>query len=76
MPWLSQVNQFCQKHGHGKFISNKPTLAVALAEGSNPIPETFLRLAAILKDVRNRNPVIHPDNLELPKIPGLTYEQR
>ena len=72
-PWYSQVAQFCHNHGEKKFISRKVKLAVELAASCNTIPETFIHLAELLTEVRAKHPVKHPDNVELPKVHGLTY---
>lgn len=71
-PWYSQMVNFCHLHNDRKFTSNKINLATALAENCNPVPETFIQLAKLLLDVRSRYPVKHPDNVDLPRITGLT----
>lgn len=72
LPWLAQVNKFCYKHGVSSFSSHKVDLAEALAEGVGQVPEPFVQLAEILQKVRENTPVIHPYDVELAKVRGLT----
>jgi hypothetical protein len=48
-------------------------LAQALAMECDDLPQTFSRLATLIREVRDKHPVRHPDDVELPKVYGLTY---
>lgn len=72
MPWYSQVIQFCDRHEYHDFARNKVLLAEHLAENCKTIPETYKKLSGLLIDIRNQNPVKHPEDVELPNIKGLT----
>jgi len=71
-PWLAQICEFCKKHGCMDFGSCKVLLAKELAEYCEPIPSSFTVLANLIQQTRLSNPVKHPDDVELPKIRGLT----
>ena len=71
-PWYEQVARFCYERDQMGFTSRKVELAIELAEGCTAIPTTFSRLAARLLEIRARHPVKHPDDVELPKVLGLT----
>ena len=71
-PWFQQVQKFCAQNGYDKFKDNKLILAENLAESCKEIPETMVFLSNVIKKVRKENPVKHPDDVELPQIPGLT----
>ena len=72
VPWLAQVSQFCRQRGQYRFESRKVELSEELAERCEVIPKTFSLLAAQLRQIRKDHPVKHPDDVELPQIPGLT----
>lgn len=72
VPWLAQICEFCKQHDCLDFGSCKVLLAEELAETCDPIPSTFTELAELVQQTRLANPVKHPDDVELPKIPGLT----
>lgn len=71
-PWYSQVAKFCHLNNDQYFTSNKIKLAITLAENCKTVPYTVVQLAELLLDVRSRHPVRHPDDVNLPKILGLT----
>jgi len=72
-PWLSQVYLFKKENGFAKGEISKKYLAENLASSCDDIPSTYLNLIELIKEVREKHPVIHPDDVELPKVPGLTY---
>jgi predicted ATP-dependent endonuclease of OLD family len=72
VPWYSQIARFCKENGDKKFTSRKVDLAIELAESCETIPSTFQDLAAALSEVRAKFPVKHPDDVELPRVYGLT----
>ena len=72
-PWLDQVRKFCAQHGFKDWSARKPILAERLAEDCAATPDTYEKLANLIRDVRQQHPVRHPDDVELPKVQGLTY---
>lgn len=71
-PWLSQLIKFSKDIGIINLSLNKPQLAVAIAKKCKGIPLTFSKLEVMIREVRDEYPVIHPYDVELPEIPGLT----
>ena len=72
-PWYNQVRKFCALNEYTEFADKKVTLAEYLMEECNSIPKTILKLVDLIKEVRDKYPVKHPYNIELPKVQGLTY---
>ena len=72
-PWYAQVKKFCALNGFFNFSYLKADLAEYLAEECRDIPKTILMLVDLIKDIRNKYPVKHPDDVELPQVFGLTY---
>lgn len=64
-PWYSQVIQFCTKNNYHEFANKKVLLAENLANNCGLIPQTYLKLAEVLVEIRNQNPVLHPDDIDL-----------
>lgn len=73
MPWLRQLQKYTTSLGFTEWSTRKPLLAKALAMECDELPPTFARLATLIQEVRDKHPVIHPDDVELPKVHGLTY---
>ena len=71
-PWLSQLVQFSAKLGFTDWSPNKPALAETMAIECDDLPPAFGSLVGLVKRVREEHPLVHPDDVELPKIPGLT----
>jgi len=71
-PWLDQVDGFCRQNGQLKSSVHKITLALELAKTCPTTPSSFTDLANLVKRTRLKYPVKHPEDVELPKIPGLT----
>jgi len=71
-PWLKQLEKFCAELGFINCEIKKTALAEELATSVKNIPGTYIKLAELIKEVRTQYPVIHPDDVDLPKIPGLT----
>jgi hypothetical protein len=71
-PWYDQLKKYCALNGFHKFGINKLILAEKLALECKKIPQTYIDLADLISEVRNDYPIIHPDNVDLPDIPGLT----
>ena len=72
-PWLRQLQKFTADLGFVEWSTRKPLLAEALATECDDLPLTFSRLATLIRKVRDKHPVRHPDDVELPKVHGLTY---
>jgi len=72
-PWLRQLQKFTADLGFVEWSTRKPLLAEALATECDELPLTFSRLATLIREVRDKHPVVHPDDVELPKVHGLTY---
>jgi len=72
-PWLLQLRRFTAGLGFTGWNAKKPMLAESLACGSEEIPPTYRALADLIMKVRDKHPVVHPDDVELPKVHGLTY---
>ncbi len=68
-PWIKQVEKYF--HSINEKI-NKVDLAIFLSERITTVPETIMKLSYVLKEVREKNPITHPDDVELPQIRGLT----
>jgi hypothetical protein len=71
-PWLKQLEKFCADNGYKSINIKKTALAERLALCVETIPETYTELAKLIVEVRSLYPVIHPDDVELPRISGLT----
>ncbi len=71
-PWLRQLKKFTTDLGFTEWSTCKPKLAEALAIECDELPSTYSRLISFIHDVRDKHPVVHPNDVELPKIPGLT----
>jgi len=72
-PWLQQLQRFTAGLGFTEWSTRKPLLAEALAVACDELPLTFSRLATLIREVRDKHAVIHPDDVELPKVLGLTH---
>jgi hypothetical protein len=71
-PWLRQLRRFCANRGFFGWDIAKRQLAEQLALESDDLPPTFARLAELVTRARDEHPVVHPDDVELPKVRGLT----
>ncbi len=72
-PWFAQVKRFAADLGFTDCDAKKVSLANHLAIKCDEPPVTYRKLAEVVKDVRKKHPVVHPDDVELPKVYGLTY---
>ncbi len=73
VPWLHQVRKFTTKFGFKDWSACKPKLAENLATGCSNVPKTFEKLGNLVQKIRLANPIQHPNDVELPKVHGLTY---
>lgn len=72
-PWLQQLQRFAAEHGFTDWTACKPLFAETIALECGDLPITYTRLAELLLEVRRKYPVVHPDDVELPRVHGLTY---
>jgi hypothetical protein len=72
-PWLRQLRKFAVDLGFGDWLPDKPSVAEALAMACDELPPTFSRLVALIQEVRQKYPVVDPNDVKLPKVLGLTY---
>jgi hypothetical protein len=71
-PWFRQVQKFCAHRGFPKIREKKVEVAELLATNINEQPATYVALAKLIREVRAKHPIKHPDDVVLPKIRGLT----
>ncbi|WP_235845367.1 TOPRIM nucleotidyl transferase/hydrolase domain-containing protein [Morganella psychrotolerans] len=64
-PWLSQLKQFIFSNGGTPNSINKINLADNMMTSVSQIPETYKELADVIIDIRNKNPIKHPDDVDL-----------
>lgn len=72
IPWFKQLQRFCATRGFPQIREKKVALAELLAANVKEQPPTYVALAKLVRKVRAKHPVKHPDDVILPKIPGLT----
>ncbi len=71
-PWLRQLKKFTAQFSSVEWSINKPLLAEALAMECDVLPLTYSRLTTKIQEIRAKYPVIHPYDVELRKVHGLT----
>lgn len=64
-PWLSQLAQFISSNGGPSNSINKIKLAENMMFSVSQIPETYNELAKVIIDIRNKNPIKHPEDVDL-----------
>lgn len=64
-PWLSQLAQFISLNGGRPDSINKIKLAENMMLTVSQIPETYKELAKVIIDIRNKNPIKHPEDIDL-----------
>lgn len=64
-PWVSQLANFIESNGGNPASINKVQIAENMVASCSPIPETFKKLAILIKQIREQNPIKHPDDVEL-----------
>lgn len=77
-PWLQQLQSFMASQGLQDWSIRKTALAESLALEVNEVPLTYVTLANLIEEIRKIHPVVHPDDVESPRIKGVNYfpEQR
>ncbi|RYC41504.1 hypothetical protein CTN06_10090 [Pectobacterium zantedeschiae] len=63
--WLSQLAQFISFNGGRPDSINKIKLAENMMLSVSQIPETYKELAKVIIDIRNKNPIKHPEDIDL-----------
>jgi hypothetical protein len=71
-PWFSQLKKFCAGRGFFHLSKRKTAIAELLISEIDELPQTYVALKKLIKDVRAKHPVKHPDDVELPQVRGLT----
>jgi hypothetical protein len=71
-PWSRQLQKFCADRGFPKIREKKVRVAELLATNISEQPTTYVALAKLIREVRAKHPVKHPDDVVLPKVHGLT----
>ena len=64
-PWISQLAQFISKHGGNPGSINKVVIAENMASEVDVVPDTYVELARVITSIRAKNPIKHPDEVEL-----------
>lgn len=64
-PWLAQLAQFISSNGGTPNSINKTKLAENMMLSVSQTPETYNELAKLIIDIRNKNPIKHPENVDL-----------
>ena len=70
-PWLPQLRRFAALSGFMD-VPNKLMLAEGLSNSCGDLPVTYVRLRGLIEQVRTAHPVVHPRDVELPRVRGLT----
>ena len=65
-PWYAQFAQYVDGNGGNAKSINKVALAEELAVSCNPVPNTFVSLAKTIKEIRSNNPVLSPNDVDMP----------
>tara|TARA_R110002126_G_scaffold33382_47_gene104663 strand:+ start:3472 stop:4191 length:720 start_codon:yes stop_codon:yes gene_type:complete len=65
-PWIPQLANYARVHGCHPASINKVLLAENMAHNCDPVPDSFIKLAETVLNLRKQNPVKHPDDIELP----------
>lgn len=64
-PWFPQLAKFVNENGYNAGKINKIELAKNMANSCYPIPRTYIELAKIVLQLREKNPIKHPDDIEI-----------
>ncbi|RXJ71790.1 hypothetical protein CS022_19695 [Veronia nyctiphanis] len=71
-PWLRQIAEFCHASGDMNFGTSELKLAELLALSSPTLPSSFIDLANLIAETRQKNAFKHCDKTKRPKISGIT----
>jgi hypothetical protein len=64
-PWISQLADFIGSNGGNSGSINKVEIAQNMVASNSPTPKTFEELAKLINQIRVRNPIKHPDDVEV-----------
>ena len=64
-PWIPQLAIYVSSNGCHPASINKVLLAENMAHNCEPVPDSFIKLAEVVLDLRKHNPVKHPDDVKL-----------
>lgn len=67
-PWVTQVRKFAALLGFNDWDAKKVSLAGYLALEVAEPPATYKKLAELIKTVREKHPVVRPDDVKSPEI--------
>jgi len=65
-PWIPQLAKYSSLNGCHPASIDKVILAQNMANSCDPVPDTYIKLANTVLDLRKKNPVKHPDDVVLP----------
>ncbi|MBV5330628.1 MAG: hypothetical protein JZU65_23860 [Chlorobium sp.] len=63
-PWFPQLASFVTANGGNAASINKVHLAECMAEACHPVPETFIKLAELALELREKHPIRHPEDVK------------
>lgn len=64
-PWISQLASFISSSDGNPGSINKVEIAENMVASCSPTPKTFEELAKLVSQIRTKNPIEHPDNIEV-----------
>ena len=64
-PWFPQLAKFVNDNGSNAGKINKVELAINMADSYYPVPRTYIELAKTILHLREKNPIRHPDDVEI-----------
>ncbi len=56
-PFYAQIVNFLKQQGLQNYVLPKPEIAENMAVACDPVPETYIKLAELIKEIRVQNPV-------------------
>ncbi|KKO47421.1 hypothetical protein WG68_02010 [Arsukibacterium ikkense] len=65
-PWTPQLAKYASVNGCHPASINKVLLAENMAHNCDPVPDSFIKLAETVLNLRKQNPVKHPADIDLP----------
>lgn len=64
-PWVTQLANFIKANGGNPGAFSKVEIAENMAASCSPVPSTFEELAKVVSQIRERNPIKHPDDVDI-----------
>lgn len=59
--WFDQTKKFCAQRGHVDLKDIKVELGIRLADTCSEVPPDILKLAEVIREVREKHPVRDPE---------------